>query len=400
MRYLADIDVKNKKVLVRVDFNVPLEDGVVRDDTRIRASLKTIDHLQEQGAKIILCSHLGKPKGEKNLKFSLKPVAQRLGELLHKEVKFCPDCIGEIAQSMVKGLKSGEVLLLENLRFYPGEQQNDLDFAKELAKLADIYINDAFGVAHRAHASVVGVTKAVKECGAGFLLQKEIEYLSKALKQPKRPFVAVLGGAKVSTKLGILKAFLEKVDKIIVGGAMANTFLSAKGYKLGASLVEVDLLETAREILNKAKKKNVAFYLPVDFICGPGPEEKVGKGVCPFLEIPENEMALDIGPATSILYAEALKDAKTVVWNGPMGAFENPAFSQGSLNLAEDISRVDGLTIVGGGDTDALIHKAGVVEKLSFVSTGGGSFLKFMEGNELPALLALEECEQKKGERK
>lgn len=392
MLYLKDLEVKGKRVLVRVDYNVPLEEQRVVDDTRIRASLPTLTYLKEQGAKIILCSHLGKPKGEVKPELSLKPVAERLKELLQAEVFFVEDCIGDKVLAASEKLKEGEILVLENLRFYAGEQKNDLEFAKKLAQIGEVYVNDAFGVAHREHASVAGITQYFSVCAAGLLLEKELQYLGESLKEPKRPFVAILGGAKVSTKLGILKAFLDKVDKIIVGGAMANTFLASQGFSLGNSLIETELLDTAKEIMALAKEKKVGFYLPVDFIVGVNPKEKIGKGVCPYQEVPRDEMALDIGPATSLLYAEVLKDAKTVVWNGPMGAFENPAFAQGSLNLAEDVARVDGLTIVGGGDTDSLIHKAGVAERLSFISTGGGSFLKFLEGKPLPALEALKKC--------
>ncbi|MDQ7031456.1 MAG: phosphoglycerate kinase [Desulfonauticus sp.] len=395
MNHLTDVDVQNKRVLVRVDFNVPIEDGQVKDDTRLQAVLPTLEYLQKQGAKIILCSHLGKPKGKKVKELSLAPVAKKLSKILNKNVMFCPECIGDEVKKTIDGLSAGDMLLLENLRFHPGEQANDKEFARNLGELADVYVNDAFGVAHREHASVCGVTSFVPECCAGFLLQKEIDYLSKVLKSPKRPFVAVLGGSKVSSKLGVLYAFIDKVDKIIVGGAMANTFLAAQGYCLGRSKVEQELFQEALEIIVKAKDKKVGFYLPVDFICGTGVKEKIGKGVCPFQEVPANEMALDIGPATSFLYAEVLKDAKSVVWNGPMGAFENSAFAQGSLNLAEDIARVDGLTVVGGGDTDALVHRAGLRDKYSFISTGGGSFLRFMEGHPLPALVALENCAQK-----
>jgi len=398
MLYLKDVEVAGKRVLVRVDYNVPLDGDRVVDDTRIRASLPTLKYLREKGAKIILCSHLGKPKGTVKPEFSLKPVAKRLSELIEQEVQFVEDCIGDKVLARANELKKGEILLLENLRFYAGEQDNDADFASKLAQVAEVYVNDAFGVAHRKHASVAAICQYVAVCCAGFLLEKELQYLGENLKQPERPFVAVLGGAKVSTKLGILKAFIKKVDKIIVGGAMANTFWAAQGFNMGNSLVEPELFEEAREILNLAREKGVKLYLPVDFITGISPKEKIGKGVCPYQEVPEEEMALDIGPATSTLYAEVRKYAKTVIWNGPMGAFENPVFAQGSLNLTEDIARVDGLTIVGGGDTDSLIHKAGGVDRFSFISTGGGSFLKFLEGKPLPALVALEECtENKKG---
>ena len=394
MLFLDQVDIRDKRVIMRVDYNVPLNDGVITDDNRIRASLPTINYILEKGASLVLCSHLGKPKGEKVSGLSLKPVAERLQELLDKDVIMAPDCMGEEVLILAQNLKPGQIMLLENLRFHSGEQKNDPDFARELAKMGEVYVNDAFGVAHRPHASVVGITRYMSKCCAGLLLEKEWKYLGKALKNPERPFVAVSGGAKVSSKLGIINSLLDKVDRLIIGGAMANTFLQAQGVNMGRSLVEKDLVSEAREILAKAREKGVSLYLPVDFIVGTGPEGEIGSGVCPYQDIPEEEMALDIGPATHILFTEVLKDARTVVWNGPMGAFENSHFAMGSLNLAESIARLDGLTIVGGGDTDALIHKAGLTEKFSFISTGGGSFLQFLEGRELPAFKALEECGQ------
>ncbi len=394
MLFLEQVDIQGKRVLMRVDYNVPLDDGVITDDNRIRASLPTINYILDKGASLVLCSHLGKPKGKKKPKLSLKPVAERLQELLDRDVIMAPDCIGEEVFALAQNLKPGQVMLLENLRFHPGEQKNDPDFARELAKMGEVYVNDAFGVAHRAHASVVGVVKNISVCCAGLLLEKEWKYLSRALQNPERPFVAVSGGAKVSSKLGIINSLLDKVDRLIIGGAMANTFLRAQGVNMGRSLVEEDLIPEAREILAKARQKGVSLYLPVDFIAGTGPDGEIGSGVCPYQDIPQEEMALDIGPATHILFTEALKCARTVVWNGPMGAFENSHFAMGSKNLAETIASLDALTIVGGGDTDALIHKAGLTGKFSFISTGGGSFLQFLEGRELPAFKALEECGQ------
>ena len=394
MLFLDQVDIRDKRVIMRVDYNVPLNDGVITDDNRIRASLPTINYILEKGASLVLCSHLGKPKGEKRPELSLKPVAERLQELLDRDVIMAPDCIGEEVFALAQNLKPGQVMLLENLRFHPGEQKNDPDFARELAKMGEVYVNDAFGVAHRAHASVVGVVKNISVCCAGLLLEKEWKYLSRALQNPERPFVAVSGGAKVSSKLGILNSLLDKVDCLLIGGAMANTFLRAQGVNMGRSLVEEDLIPEAREILAKARQKGVSLYLPVDFIAGTGPDGEIGSGVCPYQDIPQEEMALDIGPATHILFTEALKCARTVVWNGPMGAFENSHFAMGSKNLAETIASLDALTIVGGGDTDALIHKAGLTGKFSFISTGGGSFLQFLEGRELPAFKALEECGQ------
>ena len=394
MLFLDQVDIQGKRVLMRVDYNVPLDDGVITDDNRIRASLPTINYILDKGASLVLCSHLGKPKGKKKPKLSLKPVAERLQELLDRDVIMAPDCIGEEVFALAQNLKPGQVMLLENLRFHPGEQKNDPDFARELAKMGEVYVNDAFGVAHRAHASVVGVVKNISVCCAGLLLEKEWKYLSRALQNPERPFVAVSGGAKVSSKLGILNSLLDKVDCLLIGGAMANTFLRAQGVNMGRSLVEEDLIPEAREILAKARQKGVSLYLPVDFIAGTGPDGEIGSGVCPYQDIPQEEMALDIGPATHILFTEALKCARTVVWNGPMGAFENSHFAMGSKNLAETIASLDALTIVGGGDTDALIHKDGLTGKFSFISTGGGSFLQFLEGRELPAFKALEECGQ------
>ncbi len=391
MKYIDEVNLKGKRVLARLDLNVPLKDGKVQDDSRIKAALPTIEYLIKQGAKIILCSHLGKPKGKIVPELSLKPVAKRLSELLGKEVKMAPNVVGEEVKKLVEDLKEGDVLLLENLRFHPGETKNDPDFSKELASLADVYVNDGFGVVHRAHASVVGVPKLVDVKCAGFLIKKEIEYLKDALQSPKRPFVLIAGGAKVSTKIGVINNLISKVDRIIIGGAMANTFRKAQGYPVGKSLVEDEYLDKAKEILKKAKDLKVALYLPVDYVMGESLEAEKPLGTFPYQNIDENGMILDTGPATHVLFSEVLKDAKTVVWNGPMGAFENPAFSQGSFGLAQAVASVDGLVIVGGGDTDALIHKCNIQDKISFISTGGGSFLEFLEGKELPGLKALEE---------
>jgi len=395
MNYVQDLDLKEKRVLLRVDFNVPIKNGQIGDSSRIEAALPTINYLLEQKAKLILCSHLGKPKGKRVEELSLRPVADELTRLLNKNVFFCEQCVGEQVKQKITQLKPGEVLLLENLRFHPGETKNDPEFAQSLAELADVYLNDAFGVLHRAHASVSGVTDYVKECGAGLLLEKEIRYLSKIRdEQFERPLVAVLGGVKISTKLGVLHTFLDKADKIIVGGAMANTFLVAMGYDLGKSFYQEDHLQEAKAIWERARQKKMPFYLPVDFICSPEMEEGKKIGVYPLLEVPKEQMVLDIGPASSTLYAEALRDAKTVIWNGPMGAFENPVFAQGSLNLAEDVARINGLSIVGGGDTVALIKKTKLWDKYSFISTGGGSFLQFLEGRDLPGLVALKKCKE------
>ncbi len=392
MKFIDTEDISGKKLLVRVDYNVPLKNGEIQDDNRIKASLPTLKLALEKNASLVICSHLGKPKGEVKSELSLLPAARRLGELLETEVSLAPDCVGRETLSMAGDLKPGQVLMLENLRFHPGEEKNDPDFSKELAEMGDIYVNDAFGVSHRAHASVVGVTEYFDLCVGGLLLKKEWEYLSKVV-DPARPFILVSGGAKVSSKLGLLNNLMDKVDAMIIGGAMANTFIKSMGYGVGKSLVEDDLLEDARNIMQKAREKKVGFYLPVDFIAGEGLDTDEGAELFPFQDIPEDKMALDIGPASCTLFAEVLSKAGTVVWNGPMGAFENRTFAQGSYNIAEFMAGLPAETIAGGGDTDALIHKLGITEKFSFVSTGGGSFMEFLEGKVLPGFRALEEKE-------
>jgi phosphoglycerate kinase len=320
-------------------------------------------------------------------------VAARLQELLGREVRMAPDCIGAETEALAGDLVPGQVLMLENLRFHAGETRNDPEFSRSLAAMGEVYVNDAFGVSHRAHASVVGVTGHMDVCCGGFLLKKEWEYLGEALRDPARPYVAIVGGSKVSSKLGILNALLDKVDSIIIGGAMANTFRKAQGLGVGTSLVEDDMLEDAMQVMVRAQESGVRLYLPVDVIMGTGPKGEVASGVRPYQDIPGDEMILDSGPASHVLFSEVLKDARTVVWNGPVGAFENPAFAQGSLGLCHTVAALtDALTIVGGGDTGAIIHQAGLEEKFSFLSTGGGSFLEFLEGRELPAFKALEEC--------
>ncbi len=391
MEFIDGKDVSGKTILMRVDYNVPLKGGRVQDETRIREGLPTLRNALEQNAKVVLCSHLGKPKGEFKPEFSLAPVAERLSSILEQEVRMAPDCIGEEALDMVRELEPGGVLMLENLRFYPGEENNDPEFSRELAKMGEVYVNDAFGVCHRAHASVVGVSREMSQCMGGLLLKKEWEYLCKVT-NPERPFVLIAGGAKVSSKIGVLENLLDKVDVILIGGAMANTFRRAEGYSVGTSLVEEDRLDQAREIMAKAREKGVQFYLPVDFILGEGPYAKAGSGVFPFQAIPEDLMALDIGPATCTLYAEVLRSARTVVWNGPMGAFEHRPFSQGSRNISEIVAGLEAVTIVGGGDTDALIYDLALEEKFDFISTGGGAFLEALEGKLLPGFKALREC--------
>lgn len=392
MYFLDQLPLKGKRVLLRVDYNVALKDGVITDDTRIQASLPTVRFILEQGASIVLCSHLGRPKGKVVPELSLRPVAERLSELLQKKVLLAPDCIGNETLAMAKALKPGELLMLENLRFHNGEKDNSPDFSKELAAMGECYVNDAFGVAHRAQASVVGVLEHIKDCCCGFLLKKEWEFLEQAAQNPKRPYVAISGGAKISSKLNILKALLQKVDSLIIGGAMANTFLKAQGFEVGKSLVEDELLNEARAILDEARAKKIGFYLPIDFLTGTAPDGKLASGVKPYQNIPADEMMLDTGPASHILFSEIMNDAQTILWNGPMGAFENPVFARGSINMAQSVAALTEqgkLTIVGGGDTNALLQQHNLMDKYSFVSTGGGSFMEFMEGKKLPAFVAL-----------
>jgi phosphoglycerate kinase len=393
IRFLEQMDVQGKRLLVRVDYNVPMDQGVIKEDTRIRASLPTLKLALHKGASLVLCSHMGRPKGPEPA-MSLQPIARRLSELLGVQVAMAPDCVDPEVEAMASALRPGQVLLLENLRFHAGESKNDPEFSQKLARLADVYVNDAFGTAHRAHASNVGVTAHFSQCCAGLLMQKEWEYLSQTLVEPLRPFVAVSGGAKVSGKLGILNNLLDKVDRLIIGGAMANTFIKAQGYGIGTSLVENDLLDTARDIMTKAKSRGVALYLPVDFVYAESPKAERAGGICPYQNIPEGQMVLDIGPATQELYAEVLTGSGTVLWNGPMGVFENPAFAAGSMALSKAVAEHAQTSIVGGGDTDAMLQASGMADKISFISTGGGAFLEFMEGKELPAFKALKECGQ------
>lgn len=394
IRFLKDMDVTGKRLLIRVDYNVPMDQGAIREDSRIKASLPTLATALDHGASVVLCSHMGSPKGQVVPELSLKPVAKHLEKLLDRPVAMAPDCIGPDTEVMALALKPGQILLLENLRFHPGETKNDPEFCRQLARLGEIYVNDAFGTSHRAHASVSGVTAHFSQCCAGLLMQKEWEYLGLALADPKRPYVAISGGAKVSTKLGILNALLDKVDRLVIGGAMANTFLKAQGFAMGTSLVEEDLLDQAKEIMDKAKARNIALHLPVDFVYANNPKASSAAGFCTCQNVPADQMVLDIGPATQSLFAEVLADAGTAVWNGPMGAFENPAFAAGSLAVARAVAENAKVSIVGGGDTDAMLHAAGMADKVSFISTGGGAFLEFMEGKELPAFKALRECAQ------
>ena len=399
LKSISNIDVSGKTLLTRVDYNVPLDGETITDDNRIRASLPTLEMALEKGAAIILCMHLGKPKGKVVPELSVKPLAKRLSELISMEVKLAPDCVGDEVEAMAKALKPGQVLMLENLRFHPEETSKDdaerREFGRKLASYGDIYVNDAFGVAHRKNASVTEAPLFSDECCAGLLLEKEWEYLEEALREPKRPYLAVSGGAKVSSKLSVLTNLLGKVDDLIIGGAMANTFMLAKGHDMKASLVEEDLVEEAKKIMADAEGKGTKLHLPVDFVYAGGIKDDKAEGVCGPESVPDGKMVLDIGPETIKLFCEVVAKAKTVVWNGPMGAFENPAFAAGSNEVSLAIADSDCMSIVGGGDTDHLIHKLDLVDKLSFISTGGGSFLESLEGKELPAFTALKECMEK-----
>ncbi|MBM4132150.1 MAG: phosphoglycerate kinase [Nitrospira sp.] len=389
---IDDLVLHNKRVIIRADFNVPLDDShQITDDTRIRSTLPTINHAVDEGAKVILCSHLGRPKAKPDPRYSLAPVVKRLQRLLGKDVLFAPDCIGPEVEKMVAKMKPGDVLLLENLRFNPGEETNDVAFSKALSSLGDVFINDAFGAAHRAHASTVGITKFIKESAAGYLLKKEIEYLEGAVANPMRPFVAILGGAKVSGKIGVIENLGKRVDKVIIGGGMAFTFIKAMGYEIGNSLVENDMLDFARGVQEHAFSRGVKFYLPVDCVVAASLEPGAETKLVPVQEIPKNWCGLDIGPASVKLFSEAVQNAKTILWNGPMGMFETDAFARGTLSMAHAVANAYALTIVGGGDTALAVHRAGESESMSFISTGGGAALQLLEGKELPGLTALPE---------
>jgi phosphoglycerate kinase len=396
VKNIRDLDIKGKKLLIRVDFNVPLdEQGNITDDIRIRGVLPTINHALDENARVIIISHMGRPKGQRVEKFSMAPAAKRLSRLISKEVKLAPDCIGPEIKKMVEAMRPGEVIMLENLRFHPEEQANDENFSRELAGLADIYINDAFAVAHRAHASVVGIPRDIKEAAAGFLLQKEMDYFHRSVSNPMRPLVAMIGGAKVSSKLGALRNLMDRVDKMIIGGAMANTFLKSLGYGVGKSRIEDELLDTARDLVTQARKQGVKLYLPVDCIVADRFDPRAETKRVTTQEVPEEWMILDIGPASTTLFSEALDDAKTIIWNGPMGAFEMDAFSRGTLAMVQRVASSHALTIVGGGDTDVAVHQAGETNNISYISTGGGAFLMLMEGKELPGVTALQEHNRK-----
>ncbi|MGB9858394.1 MAG: phosphoglycerate kinase [Moorellaceae bacterium] len=385
---LKDLDCAQKRVLVRVDFNVPLENGRVADDTRIRAALPTIKYLIERRAKVILVSHLGRPKGKVNESLRLDPVARRLEELLGQPVKKVNDCVGPEVEEAVAQLQPGEVLLLENIRFYPEEEKNDPEFAKKLAALADVYVNDAFGAAHRAHASTEGVAHYLPSA-AGLLMQKEIEVMGRALAHPDRPFVAIIGGAKVSDKIGVIRNLLSKVDTLIIGGGMANTFLKARGYNMGKSLVEEDKVSLAAELMAEAEKKGIYLLLPRDLVVAQELSPEAPHRVVAVDAVPEGWMAVDIGPETRRDFAEALATARTVVWNGPMGVFEMEPFAAGTEAVARAVAGVKGTTIVGGGDSVAAVEKMGLADKITHISTGGGASLEFLEGRQLPGVVAL-----------
>lgn len=393
IRYIDDIgDLRGKKVFIRVDFNVPLDENQnITEDTRIRAVLPTINYALDAGAAVILASHLGRPKGERKPKYSMAPAAKRLSRFLGKEVQLAPDCIGDEVKGMVDASQPGDVLMLENVRFYEGEEKNDENFAKALANGCDIYINDAFAVSHRAHASVEAITRFFPVAAAGFLMKNEINYFEKAMNNPIRPLVAILGGAKVSGKLEVLENLMNKVDKIVIGGGMAFTFIKALGYSVGKSLVDESLIETARKTYELARQKGVKFYLPVDCVVADRFMPEAETKVTTIQEIPDEWMALDIGPATVALFTETLQNAKTIIWNGPMGVFEMDAFSRGTYAMVTAVANSYALTIVGGGDTDSAVHRAGEFAKISYISTGGGAFLELLEGKKLPGIKVLEE---------
>ena len=390
MLFVEDLDVKGKTVFVRVDFNVPLDDrGEIRNDTRIKASLPTINDLLAKGARLVLASHLGRPKGKPDPKMSLKPIAARLSALIGREVAFAPDCVGAEVDRLKAGLKNGQVLLLENLRFHEGETKNDPQFSKQLASGIDIFVNDAFGSSHRAHASVVGITGFIAKRAAGTLMKLEVEYLQKAIHSPAKPYVAILGGAKSEDKIPVIENLLNKADSILIGGAMAYTFLKAQGLAVGRSLVETDKLDVALKILAKAKDKKVDALLPVDHVLTTSIESGVVSKTTDAYPFPEDMMGVDIGPKTIARYSEIIASAKTIFWNGPLGVFETPAFARGTIKIAEAVANSGAISIIGGGDSIAAVAKAGVSQKITHISTGGGASLEYLAYETLPGIEAL-----------
>lgn len=386
---IEELNLKGKRVLIRVDFNVPLDDNLnITDDRRIREALSTINYAIDEGAKVILASHLGRPKGKVDLRYSLSPVVKRLKRLLDKEVVFVEDSVGEVVSRAVSKMKDGDVMLLENVRFHAGEEKNDEEFSKALAANADFFVNDAFGTCHRAHASTAGVAKYLTSA-AGFLMKREVEYLMGTVHNPVRPFTAILGGAKVSGKIGVIENLADSVDRVIIGGGMAFTFLKAMGYEVGDSLVEDEMLETAERIRQKVRKTGLKFYLPVDCVVAESMDPGAQTKIVSTQEIPKGWKALDIGPATARLFSDALSNSKTIIWNGPMGMFELDAYSRGTFAIARAVADAYALTIVGGGDTALAVHRAGVTNAITFISTGGGASLQLLEGKALPGLEAL-----------
>ncbi len=393
-RTIRDLALKGRRVFIRVDFNVPIKGGVIGDDTRIRESLPTIEHALQAGAsRVVLASHFGRPKGKPNPEMSLAPVAKRLGELLDRSVTFASECVGPEAEKAVKDAPDGGVVLLENLRFHPEEEKNDEAFARQLSKLCDVYVNDAFGAAHRAHASVDALVKLVPAAGAGLLMEKELNYLGQALESPARPFIAILGGAKVSDKIEVIENLIPRVDSLIIGGAMAYTFFKAMNRPVGKSLVEDDKLDSARDIMTRAQQRNLPLLLPTDHVVAPRLEAGAPSEVLLVDDAAIGDrMGLDIGPKTIAAYADALKGAHTVVWNGPMGVFEIDAFAAGTIGVAQAVAAVNGTTIIGGGDSIAAVKKAGVAERITHISTGGGASLEWLGGRTLPGVAVLPEA--------
>ena len=386
---IEDLQLKGKRVLVRVDFNVPLDGAKITDDTRITFAIPTIEYIIKKGGKVILMSHFGRPDGKVDLKYSLAPVATRLKELLGQDVILAPDCVGEATKAIINNMKEGDIVLLENLRFHAEEEDNDPEFAKQLAELGDVFVNDAFGAAHRAHASISGITKYISQSAAGLLMQKEIEYIKDKIDNPERPFIAIIAGAKVSDKIGIIEHLMQRADAVIIAGAMAYTFLKAMGRKVGSSLVENDKLDMARDILKKSLDERVPLYLPIDHVIADKFSNDANRQIVMRGRIPDGWEGMDIGPATVELFKGVLEDAKTIVWNGPVGVFEFDNFAKGSIAIAKILAESHATTIVGGGDCVAAVQKSGYTDKITHISTGGGAALELMEGKELPGITAL-----------